>query len=60
METVQIRLGGLAARYQELAERLAELENGTIGSIPELEASSDPRCAPIAHRYSDIITGGLF
>ncbi|MBQ9336353.1 MAG: family 20 glycosylhydrolase [Lentisphaeria bacterium] len=60
METVQIRLGGLAARYQELADRLAELENGTIDSIPELEASSDPRCAPIAHRYSDIVTGGLF
>ena len=60
METIQVRLGGQLARFRELARRLEELENGTVRSIPELEAVDDPRCDPGTARYVDLAAAGLF
>lgn len=36
-ETLQLRLGGMRLRYQELAQRLAELQAGRISNIPEMD-----------------------
>ncbi len=44
MECMQNRQGGIRMRYLELAERLFELENGWIDSIPELDQVWDERC----------------
>ena len=38
LEPMHIRLGGLVARYQEMARRIKEYLNGTRKDIPELEA----------------------
>ena len=37
LEVIQIRFGGLLARYEELDKRLDEYLEGTIKSIPELD-----------------------
>jgi len=39
LEVIQVRFGGLLARYQELTERLGEYLDGTVEAIPELEAN---------------------
>ncbi len=38
LEAMQIRIGGLIVRYQEMARRIKEYLNGTREDIPELEA----------------------
>jgi len=40
LEVIQIRFAGQAARYRELAQRLAELLAGDIASIPELDEAA--------------------
>jgi hypothetical protein len=44
-ETIQIRLGGQKARYDELALRIRELLDGKAETIPELEESPPENCA---------------
>ncbi len=61
LETIQVRLGGLCARYRELALRLEEFELGVLPDIPELlPGSGNPRRNPLAERYSDLAFSGCF
>ena len=56
---MQIRLGGLAERYRELARVLGEWLAGRLASIPELEVDLDTRQG-IPHNYREVATGGFF
>ncbi len=59
LECIQLRFGGLAARYRELSTRLQELEEQVIDAIPELELTRDPRCQPARKRYQEIAYSGV-
>lgn len=41
LDVIQVRMGGQIARWEETAQRLTELAEGTIDCIPELEANTD-------------------
>lgn len=54
LEVIQIRLAGQAARYRELAQRLAELLAGDLPSIPELDQAARGAFLParsLSYRY---------
>ena len=59
METIQIRLGGQFARFQELAARLEELEKMPNAVFPELDIRPDRRCSPVQERYQDFAVSGI-
>ena len=59
LELMQIRLGGLAERYRELARVLEEFVEGEIDSIPELEVDLPTR-EGIPGTYHEVATGNFF
>ncbi len=60
METVQVRIGGLQARYQELGRRIEEYLSGKEDVLSELEVLPDIRCNPGRERYIDLAASGVF
>lgn len=59
MESIQLRFGGLAARFRELALRIKEMEEGSEAGFPELEIRKDHRCDPVSEKYSDFSISGI-
>lgn len=58
LETMQIRLGGSRARFEELARRLDELAAGEIDTIEELEVSF-PEGAQLGGSWRDTAAGSI-
>lgn len=59
MESIQIRLGGQFARFQELTARLEELEKMPKAVFPELDIRPDRRCSPVQEKYQDFAVSGI-
>lgn len=56
-EVIQLRLGGLKQRYVELSQRLGELLDGKVSSIPELDEKPS---APGAYgRHHSVASGSV-
>ena len=56
-EAIQLRLGGQKQRYEELAQRISELLDGTAANIPELE--EQPTKPGIPWCYANIASGSV-
>lgn len=59
MESIQLRFGGLSARFRELALRIEEIEESADAVFPELEIRKDHRCDPVSEKYSDFSVSGI-
>jgi len=59
MESVQVRFGGLSARFRELAMRIQEVEKNENIGFPELEIKKDHRCDPVSQKYADFALSGI-
>jgi len=59
MESIQLRIGGMRARCDELGKRLRDYEKGLDDKIPELELVYDARCDSKGERYLDLVSMGV-